>query len=166
VRLLAVILLMVATAQARAEVIVPPEHRVANEMPGWCGWKCLEMIGGRQGVEALAGLTERRKKAGRTHLCSDSNVRSQLQELGVKYRIRLTGSDKVKGFKAVSSEIKAGRPVMVGVQFPAGGHAVLLTELTSEVAKFVDPNNIGVTATVPQQFFMLIWDGFALSVVN
>jgi hypothetical protein len=121
------------------------------------------MLGRAQGVEALHGLKDARKKAGKYHGITEANARAQLKALGVHYRMQATGK---RSTKLIRESLAAGRGVVVGVDLPKGKHAVIVTELTKAEARIVDPNEPTVGVVLPRYLFDQLWDGWALSILE
>jgi hypothetical protein len=164
-KLAAVALALSLLTSASAEVAVPTEDHVANGPGGFCMWCSLEVVGRVEGVKALYGLADARRRETEFGGAYESVVKAKLDALGVKYRWRSQGS---RDTAFLEKALAAGHPVVVGVQLrhPVAAHAVVLTELTKEYAHVVDSNHVGVVVEIPRDAFDRAWDGLAVEILE
>src|SRR5262245_48070825 len=159
----ALFVLLVAQVAVAGEIPIPKEHRIANEAPGYCMWCALETIGRTMGMKELYGLKESRKSETDTWIWTGSEwaevpaagavpqtVRDQLDRLHVRYRMQTPG-DTDPTF--LTKSLSGGYAVAIGFTSSRGKHAVVLVELTDDVAKIVDSQDVSDTKTLTRAKF-------------
>lgn len=181
--LVGVFALLALATSVFAEVKIPEEHRIKNRAPGYCGWCCLETLGNMQKITKLKDLAKNREndpdfeydtkikvkfmeeiKELTFHIKEPKNtasvqsVKDKLDTLGVKYKITSFDLDHVE--EAVK---KNGCVIFTKTgAFGDGGHAVILTEYTKEIVKFIDPNDCCVYVAT-RAWFEVVWQGTAIT---
>jgi len=177
---LTLVALLSLCSNLAAEVWIDPLHQVKNRHPGYCCWCCLEMLGQRQNVPALKGLTDARAKdcdyvetqiiptdfglqtirrVIPKNFGSEGAVRQKLDSLGVKYKITHWDREHLK--QSVKGN---GCVVFVRANEVMGGdHAVILTNLSDDKFEYFDPNNCGYWRG-DLSWFYYYWSGVAVSI--
>lgn len=184
--LVGVFALLALATSVFAEVKIPEESRVRNRAPGYCGWCCLETLGNLQKIAKLKDLVNKRENdqdfeydvkikvkfmeeikeltfrvKEPKHAASIKSVKDKLDTLGVKYKITSFDLDHIQEAVAKNGCVifaKAGA-------FGKDGHAVILTEYTKEIVKFIDPNDCCVYVAT-RAWFEVVWDGTAITLVE
>jgi len=152
------------------EIYIAPHCRVKNRPPGRCGWCALETLARHHGLKAIYGFANRHPCT-----CSPRSLEEALRETGVRYRMQYPGnrSRDILHF-AVEEELGAAIGLRAGESTDehgakhsiAGGHIVILVDISFDTVKFIDPNDgDGRTRMMNLRRFLARWDGLALVLV-
>jgi hypothetical protein len=179
--ILATIAMLVICVSVFANINIEEQHRIQNRSPGYCAWCCIETLGRNQGIKQLEGLTDARSKDSditekrlvqidldmweeQEVIAYPKNVgylpeiRRKLDLLRVKYKITEWDREHLK--EAVQKHgcvvYMKTNPVM------PGPHAVVLTDYTDKIFRYIDPNGCHCWEG-SREWFDYYWDGVAIS---
>lgn len=169
--------LFVSSIFGRADI--PIKDRVPNQSPGYCAWASLETMCRHQGIREGYDLLEKRKLDPDRitpdgwfiprNRGDDYSVEQKLIELGINYRMNLTGGSKEEGLKLLVETTQAGHGAMIGVKKTPtcnGSHAIVVIDINSEEFEYIDSNRPGSIWVGKIDWLMWAWDGFVLAIEN
>lgn len=149
---LSILIVFVSFIPSYAEVNIPSKCWIPNKPGGYCVYCAIETIGRYYKIKWLYGIVDHYSKWPSVG-AGTKEVKSCLNYLEVPYEIyENTSIDWLK------KQTSNGIPIVVGLKWTKGQHAIIVVDVNDEWVKYIDSNDTTKYHKVNLDWFVWAWN--------